>query len=89
MRLRYYPDMQLRLILWLALLAVFALFVAQNAQVVEVRFLIWRFAMSQAVLLFFVLAAGFGAGWILRTWIAWRRVRDPARSDDIDLRAGG
>jgi uncharacterized membrane protein YciS (DUF1049 family) len=81
--------MQLRLILWLALLAVFALFVAQNAQVVEVRFLIWRFAMSQAVLLFFVLAAGFGAGWIMHAWIAWRRVRGPARSDDIDLHAGG
>ena len=81
--------MQLRFFVLLSLLALVVVFVAQNAQAVELRFLFWRVAMSQAVLLFFVLAVGFGAGWILRTWIAWRRVRDPARSDDIDLRAGG
>jgi uncharacterized integral membrane protein len=76
--------MQLRFFVLLSLLALVVVFVAQNAQAVELRFLFWRVAMSQAVLLFFVLAVGFGAGWILRTWIAWRRVRDPARSDDID-----
>jgi uncharacterized integral membrane protein len=81
--------MQFRLFVSLSLLALVVVFVAQNAQAVELRFLFWRVALSQALLLFFVLAVGFGAGWILRTWIAWRRVRERPRSDDIDLRAGG
>jgi len=68
--------MQLRLVLWLVLLAIVVLFVAQNAQVVEVRFLFWRLAMSQALLLIFVLAAGFSLGWLLRAYLAWMHTRD-------------
>jgi uncharacterized membrane protein YciS (DUF1049 family) len=68
--------MQLRLVLWLALLAIVVLFVTQNAQAVEVRFLFWRLAMSQALLLIFVLAVGFSLGWLLRAYLAWKRTRD-------------
>jgi uncharacterized membrane protein YciS (DUF1049 family) len=69
--------MPLRLFLWLALLVIVALFVAQNAQAVEVRFLVWRLAMSQALLLIFVLSVGFGLGWILHAYFAWQRARGP------------
>jgi uncharacterized integral membrane protein len=74
--------MQFRLILWLSLLAVVVLFVAQNAQVAELRFLVWRVAMSQALLLLFVLAVGIGAGWILRSYAEWRRTRRASREAD-------
>lgn len=73
--------MQFRLIAWLFLLALVVVFVVQNAQAVELRFLFWRVAMSQALLLFFVLAVGFGAGWILRSWIAWRPTRGTGGAD--------
>jgi len=67
--------MQFRLFVWLSLLALVVVFVAQNAQAVELRFLFWRVAMSLALLFIVILAVGFGAGWILRSWIAWRRTR--------------
>ena len=67
--------MRLRLVLWLALLGVTVVFVTQNAQAVEVHFLFWSVAMSQALLLIFVLVAGFSLGWLLHAWIAWNRMR--------------
>ncbi|OGA49297.1 MAG: hypothetical protein A3G25_16300 [Betaproteobacteria bacterium RIFCSPLOWO2_12_FULL_63_13] len=82
--------MPLRLILWVVLLAIAVIFVTQNAQAVEVRFLVWRLAVSQALLLFFVLAVGFGVGWISRAYLAWRRARgaDNAASGRAADRAG-
>jgi len=73
-------DLSFRIIVWLVLLAVAAVLVAQNAQVVELRFLFWRLAMSQALLILFVLAAGIVIGWILHVLVAWRRAR---REQDI------
>ena len=74
-------NMQLRLILWLSLLAVVVLFVAQNAQVVELRLFVWRLALSQALLLFFAVLAGFGLGWILHAYMAWKRARGAGHAD--------
>ncbi len=42
------------------------LFILQNIQVTELRFLMWRIAMPHALLLIFVLAAGILIGWVLR-----------------------
>lgn len=42
------------------------LFIVQNIQVTELRFLMWRIAMPHALLLIFVLAAGILIGWVLR-----------------------
>jgi len=50
-------------------------FIVQNAQVAELRFLVWRLAVSQALLLFLVLAIGVLAGWVLHVWSAHRRAR--------------
>lgn len=41
------------------------LFIVQNFQVAELRFLAWRIAMPHALLLILVLAAGILAGWLL------------------------
>ena len=40
------------------------LFIVQNFQVTELRFLVWRLAMPHALLLIFVLGAGILLGWI-------------------------
>lgn len=46
------------------------LFILQNIQVTELRFLVWRIAMPHALLLIFVLAAGILIGWVLHALLA-------------------
>lgn len=49
------------------------LFILQNIQVTELRFLVWRIAMPHALLLFLVLAAGILIGWVLHALLADKR----------------
>jgi uncharacterized integral membrane protein len=57
-----------------AILFFFALiFVAQNIEVVTVRFLFWEMSMSRAVLLFFSLLIGFIVGWLLHSYLSYRK----------------
>ena len=46
------------------------LFILQNFQITELRFLVWRIAMPHALLLMLVLAAGILLGWILHAILA-------------------
>jgi uncharacterized integral membrane protein len=57
--------MMFRNVLFIGLIALVLIFVIQNTQVVEFRFLFWTFAMSRALMLFGTLAIGFIAGWLL------------------------
>jgi len=57
------------------------LFILQNFQVTELRFLTWRIAMPHALLLIFVLAAGILIGWALRALPAERSAKDENRAD--------
>ena len=56
----------IRNIIFACLIAFVLIFVVQNTQVVEFRFLVWTIAMSRALMLFGTLAIGFIAGWLLR-----------------------
>lgn len=58
----------LKMVLSLAGLALFLLFVIQNTEAVNVEFLFWSFETRRAILLFIVLAIGIGVGWILHGW---------------------
>jgi uncharacterized integral membrane protein len=51
--------------LFVGLIAVVLIFVVQNTEVVEFRFLVWRFPVSRALMLFATLAVGIIAGWLL------------------------
>ena len=51
--------------LFIVLIAVVLIFVLQNTQIVEFRFLVWAFPISRALMLFGTLAVGFVAGWLL------------------------
>ena len=53
--------------------ALLAIFMAQNASSVELHFLVWSVAMSQALLVFFVLVAGMLIGWTAHAFVAFRR----------------
>jgi len=56
----------IRNIVFIALIAVVLVFVVQNTQVVEFRFLVWTISLSRALMLFGALAIGVVAGWLLR-----------------------
>jgi len=56
--------MNLKLYLGLALLLLIVIFTVQNAAVVTINFLIWKFSVSRALMIFFVLAIGILIGWI-------------------------
>jgi uncharacterized integral membrane protein len=51
--------------LFIVLITVVLIFVIQNTQIVEFRFLVWAFPISRALMLFSTLAVGFVAGWLL------------------------
>jgi lipopolysaccharide assembly protein A len=58
----------------MAILVFFALiFVAQNIDVVTMKFLLWEISMSRAVLLFFSLLTGFIVGWLLHSYLSYRK----------------
>ena len=49
------------------------IFLAQNYDVVTVKFLLWDLSMSRAVLLFFSLLIGFIIGWFLNSYLSYRK----------------
>jgi putative membrane protein len=53
-------------IIFLILVALIVLFVLQNTQVVEARFLLWKVSMSRSLLLLGTFLIGIIAGWLLR-----------------------
>jgi len=55
-----------KLIIILMLLSSIFIFVFQNYQVVEIRFLFWHLDMSRSMLVFLLFCSGTLAGWILR-----------------------
>ena len=56
----------IRNILFACLIVFVLIFVVQNTQVVEFRFLFWTISLSRALMLFGALAIGVVAGWLLR-----------------------
>ena len=67
----------LKMILSLAGLALFLIFVIQNTEAVDVEFLFWSFQTRRALLLFIVLAIGFAIGWILHGWPSRGHAHEP------------
>ena len=56
----------IRNFLFVGLIILVIIFVIQNTQIVEVKFLAWQVTMSRALMLFGTLAIGVIAGWLLR-----------------------
>ena len=57
--------MNLKLIIILSLIALGAIFVVQNVDVVELQFLFWTMSMSRALMFVFLLLIGIVIGWLL------------------------
>lgn len=65
--------MSSKLIISLVLTAFTVVFILQNAEAVEIRLLLWKFALSQSLLVFFVLAIGVATGWFGRAHFARKK----------------
>jgi putative membrane protein len=63
-------------ILMLVIVLLFATFVVQNANVVEVRFLFWKAQASRALVLLGTFACGLIGGWLT----GWLRRKEPRSS---------
>jgi uncharacterized integral membrane protein len=65
--------MNFKITLVVILACLVLIFVAQNIEVVTVRFLFWEISMSSAILLFFSLLIGFIIGWFLNSYLSYRK----------------
>jgi uncharacterized integral membrane protein len=63
-------------IIFACLITFVLIFVVQNTQVVEFRFLVWTISLSRALMLFGTLAIGFIAGWLLTLPKAKKELKD-------------
>ncbi len=65
--------MSYKLILTLLLTGTVLIFVIQNASVVEIKFLLWSFDISRALLYFILLSAGIIIGWLINSYSRLRK----------------
>jgi putative membrane protein len=70
--MRKEKEMTPKRVLFLVIGLLFAIFVFQNAQVVEVRFLFWSAHASRALVLLGTMILGLLAGWLT----AWMRQKE-------------
>lgn len=69
---------QVRFYLSLLLLVLFAIFTVQNAAVVTIHFLFWKFSVSRVLMIIFVLVLGILIGWFSAGY--YRHLRDSQHS---------
>jgi len=62
--------MNIKLVITLILIALATIFIVQNAEVVELRFLFWKMAMSRSLMFVFLLLSGIVIGWFLHGHMA-------------------
>lgn len=60
--------MNIRLMSAVLILLLILIFTLQNATVISINFLFWKFSVSRAMMIFFVFVAGVLTGWILSVW---------------------
>lgn len=64
--------MPLKLSLSLIVAGLAVLFVVQNVEIAEVRFLLWAFHMTLSLLMFLLFAGGLVVGWLLHSYWGYR-----------------
>lgn len=58
--------MNLKLMLIIMLLVLLSIFILQNTEVVQLRFLIWELAMSRILMFLILVLIGMALGWYIR-----------------------
>lgn len=57
----------LKLVIGVILLILIVVFTAQNAQIVQIKFLLWTSTMSLALVIFFTFFIGLIIGWVINS----------------------
>ncbi len=65
--------MNFKLVLILILASLVTIFIVQNVSAVEVRFLFWNLFLSRALLILLTFVLGFLSGWILHSYLRYRK----------------
>lgn len=69
-------SMRLKLFIIFFLIAMTGVFIVQNTEVVDLRFLLWKITMSRALMFVFLMLIGIATGWLLRGHLlhkAWKK----------------
>ena len=74
-------GMNIKIILIIIFVSLIVIFITQNAAVVDVRFLFWNVSMSRALLIFFLLILGIALGWLLHSYLSYRKSKDEPGGD--------
>ncbi|MHB8139037.1 MAG: lipopolysaccharide assembly protein LapA domain-containing protein [Smithellaceae bacterium] len=80
--------MNFKIILLLIVAGLAALFIIQNVAAVTVGIFFWEISLSLALLIFFVLTIGFAMGWLLHSFLSYRKVKKEVAEIQRDLRTG-
>jgi len=62
------------------------IFVIQNVAAVTLNIFFWEITLSLALLIFFILAIGFIIGWLLHSFLSYRKVKQEVSKIQTDLR---
>lgn len=68
--------MNYKMITILILSGLVVLFIIQNVNVVEIKFLFWTIQMSRSLLIFILLAIGFIIGWFMHSHFKHKRMKE-------------
>ena len=63
----------MRFYISLFLMFIVSIFIVQNTDVIDIKFLIWTASISSALLLFLLLAFGIIIGWLFRSMTIWKK----------------
>jgi uncharacterized integral membrane protein len=69
--------MKIKLIIGLVIICLVAIFIIQNAAIVEIQVFFWTIAVSRILLMFILLFIGIAVGWLLKSYYALKK-------EDID-----
>lgn len=75
--------MNLKLYTVVVLVALAAVFIVQNVDVVDIRFLFWKVSMSRALMFVFLVLIGIVVGWLLRGHMQSKRQNPQEKSESL------
>lgn len=65
--------MNIKLLVSVILAGLVLLFIIQNTDILQIRFLFWTLAMSRALFIFFMMGVGMVIGWLLSGYFRHRK----------------
>ena len=77
--------MNFKLLASLVLTCFLVLFITQNVEVVEIRFMFWQLSMSRSLLIFFLLTIGVLVGWLMNSLFTHRSNKSKIEGSRADL----